>query len=160
VKDSIQRRFHERIAVHLLLRFVVMIVPVLTGSRYPPRTFIQLYCKCHNGPTPHSAGRIALQEDSNIRIDLRCRRCGNRFDHTTSRLPDGYRPYHILVTGEDGPHLPAELRPLPYLEEEFLVVGCSNQDAYERAAFACELRFSGHKTTWYIDGNEWRDERF
>ncbi len=95
-----------------------------------------------------------------MRVDLHCRRCGNHVEHITNRLPDGYHAYHIRVTGEDGPHLPDEFRPLPYLEEEFLVVGRSNQDAYERAAFACGLHFSGHKTTWYVDGSEWRDERF
>ena len=66
----------------------------------------------------------------------------------------------MRITGEDGPHLPDELRPLPYLEESFSVVATSPQDAHERAEFAHSLRLAGHFTQYYINGGLHLDERF
>ncbi|WP_170865306.1 hypothetical protein [Hymenobacter psychrotolerans] len=109
---------------------------------------------------PHSAGKVLSRNGDTIAIAVHCRKCGRQAIYATDQLPDGYQVYHIRVTGEDGPHLPDEFRPIPYVEEEFEVVGSSLQDAHERAEFACTLRFQGHRTTWIINGLEHLDERF
>ena len=130
------------------------------GTGFRPATFIQLFCMRDQTITPHSGGKVLSHNGGTIEIAVRCRKCGEQAIYATDQLPKDYRVYHVRVTGEDGPHLPDEFRPLSFVEEEFEVVGCSDQDAHERAEFACTLRFQGHKTTWFIDRTEHLDERY
>ncbi|RSK38984.1 hypothetical protein [Hymenobacter perfusus] len=136
------------------------LTPAVTGTGFQTATFIPMLCTHDQKVTPHSAGKVLSRDGVMIEVELRCRICGLEVIYATDQLPDGYQIYHIRVTGEDGPHLPAEFRPLAYIEEEFEVVGNSLQDAHERAEFACTLRFQGHRTTWFIDGATHLDERF
>lgn len=133
---------------------------IATGQGITPRTFQVLFCATEQALTPHSAGRLLAQDEAGISIEVKCRRCGNHSVYATPQLSDGYHVYQIRITGEDGPHLPAALRPLPYLEEAFAVVARSLQDAHERAEFACRLPFTGHLTHYYIDGELHLNERF
>lgn len=131
-----------------------------TGTAQRPQTFLSLRCAVEQLETPHSTGRITARDDSGIRVEVKCRRCGATAEYLLPRLPEGYRVYQVRVTGEDGPHLPAELRPLPYLEESFEVMAGSPQEAHERAEFAHSLRLTGHLTQYYLDGVLHPDERF
>jgi hypothetical protein len=110
-------------------------------------TFAHLYCTQDQAITPHAAGRITTRTGKRYEIAVRCRTCGQEAVYTASQLPEGYSIYAIRVTGEDGPHLPVGLRPVPFLEESFEVVGCT-------------LRFQGQRTIWYVNGKEHLDERF
>lgn len=133
---------------------------VETGRAYSPTTFLSLYCTADQAITPHTAGRILARRGTELEIQTWCRKCRAQRVYITDELPAGYQVYQVRVTGEDGPHLPAEFRPVPYLEEEFEVVATSPQDAHERADFAHSLRFAGHLTRFYINGEVHLDERF
>lgn len=133
---------------------------ISTGVGYYPKTFMPLVCAKEQQVTPHSAGRVVGSDASGISLQVKCRSCGAETVYHTAQLPEGYRVYQVHITGEDGPHLPAELRPLPYLEESFAVVATSLQDVHERAEFAHSLRLAGHLTQYYIDGVLHLDERF
>ena len=133
---------------------------ISTGTFHRPKTFLSLLCAVEQLETPHSAGRVMSQDSSGIRLEVRCRRCGTPAEHLLPQLPEGYQIFHVRITGEDGPHMPAEYRPLPYLEESFSVVATSAQDAHERAEFARTMRLAGHLTRYYIDGTLHLDERF
>ncbi|RSK24920.1 hypothetical protein [Hymenobacter metallilatus] len=132
----------------------------VTGTGFRAGTFVQLYCIHDQAITPHSAGRVVDQAGGMIEIAVRCRKCGTQAIYATDQLPEGYQIYHIRITGEDGPHLPDELRPVPFVEEEFDVPGTSLQNAHERADFAHQLKLSGHLTRIYINGELHLDERF
>lgn len=130
------------------------------GTGHHPKTFLSLYCTTDQAITPHAAGRVLARHGAELEIQTWCRKCRAQVSYITDELPAGYQVYLVRVTGEDGPHLPAELRPVPYLEEEFEVVATSPQDAHERADFAHSLRFTGHLTHFYINGEVHLDERF
>lgn len=135
-------------------------LPTVTGIGFRPASFVQLFCMHDQEVTPHAAGKVLARSGDAVESAVRCRKCGQQAIYATDLLPTGYQVYQVRVTGEDGPHLPDELRPLPYIEEEFEVVGNSLQDAHERAEFACTLRFQGHRTTWLLNGLVHLDERF
>ncbi len=131
-----------------------------TGRGFYPKTFICLYCTTDQAITPHAAGRVLARRGTELEIQTWCRKCRAKVTYITDELPAGYQVYQVRITGEDGPHLPAEFRPVPYLEEEFEVVATSPQDAHERAEFAHSLRLSGHLTHYYVNGELHLDERF
>ncbi len=131
-----------------------------TGTAQGPKIVLTLRCAKEQVETPHWAGRVTRQDASGIRLEVRCRRCGATAEHLLSQLPEGHQVYQVRVTGEDGPHLPAEMRPLPYLEESLCVLATSAQDAHERAEFAHSLPLAGHLTKYYIDGELHLNERF
>jgi len=135
-------------------------LPAVTGTGFQAATFAELFCERDQHITPHAAGKILSLTGGMVEMAVRCRRCGLQAVHAMDQLPAGYQVYHVRVTGEDGPHLPAELRPVPYVEEEFDVVGASPQDAYERAEFAHSLRLTGQLTRFYLNGEVHLDERF
>lgn len=131
-----------------------------TGIVQVPKTFMMLFCAAEQLETPHLAGRVISEDAPGVRLKVRCRRCGAVTGLQLPQLPEGHRVYQVRITGEDGPHMPAEYRPLPYLEESFSVVATSAQDAHERADFAHTLRLAGQLTRYYIDGLLHLDERF
>ncbi|SHJ40948.1 hypothetical protein SAMN02745146_3069 [Hymenobacter daecheongensis DSM 21074] len=131
-----------------------------TGVGHTPKGFLSLHCTSEQQATPHSSGRVIAKGESGISLQVKCRSCGADSVYQMEQLPQGYQVYQVRITGEDGPHLPKELRPLPYLEESFSVVAVSAQDAHERAEFAHSLRLAGHLTQYYIDGTLHLDERF
>ena len=133
---------------------------ISTGVGYYPKSFMRLPCAKEKQATPHAAGRVANSDASGISLQVKCRSCGTESIYQMEQLPEGYQVYQVRITGEDGPHLPQELRPLSYLEESFSVVAASAQDAHERAEFAHSLRLAGHLTQYYINGALHLDERF
>ncbi|MFD2786208.1 hypothetical protein [Hymenobacter rubripertinctus] len=133
---------------------------ISTGSGYSPKAFILLPCAKEQQLTPHTAGRVTNSDASGISLQVKCRSCGAESVYQTAQLPEGYRMYEVRVTGEDGPHLPASLRPLPYLEESFSVVATSPQHAHEQAEFGHSLPLAGHLAKYYIDGALHLNERF
>ncbi|TGD81720.1 hypothetical protein [Hymenobacter wooponensis] len=133
---------------------------ISTGTGYSPKNLLTLFCEAEQATTPHTGGRVMARTVAGVVVAVRCRRCGLVQEHTLSRLPDGLLVYRVRITGEDGPHLPDSMRPLPFLEESFEVVAASLQDAHERAEFACSLRFAGHLVCYYINGEEHLNERF
>lgn len=136
------------------------IATIETGRGYYPKTFLPLYCTTDQAITPHAAGRVLARRGGEVEIQTWCRKCRSGVVYITDELPEGYQVYQVRITAEDGPHLPAEFRPLPYLEEEFEVVATSPQDAHERAEFAHSLRLSGQLTRYYVNGEVHLDERF
>lgn len=130
------------------------------GRGYSPKTFVLLYCMNDGALTPHSAGRVLKAQGTELEIEVKCRKCGTKAVYVTDQLPDGYQVYSVRLTGEDGPHLPADMRPLPFVEESFSVVATSLQDAHERADFAHSIKFSGHLVHCYINSELHLDERF
>lgn len=130
------------------------------GTGYYPKTFVSLYCTTDQAVMPYAAGRVLARRGAALEIQTWCRRCRAKLVYITDELPTGYQVFQVRITAEDGPHLPAELRPVPYLEEEFEVVATSPQDAHERADFAHSLRLSGQFTQYYINGELHLDERF
>ena len=135
-------------------------LPAVPGIGFRAATFAELFCMRDQQITPHSAGKVLSRNGDTVEIAVRCRKCRLQTSHSTSQLPASYQLYHIRVTGEDGPHLPDEFRPIPYVEEEFYLVGISPQDAHERASFTHSLHLNGHLTKFYIDGKLHPDERF
>ena len=132
---------------------------VVEGTGETPKTFIDLFCAKEHKVTPHWAGKIE-QEGGELRIQMRCRKCGTTSLYVTDELPAGYAVYDVTITGEDGPHLPEQLRPVPYLEEKLQVIGTSEQDAHQRAQFAHSLKFGGQLMKIYINGELHLDERY
>ena len=135
-------------------------LPAVTGTGSRAATFADLFCERDQQITPHAAGKVLSSNGGTVEIAVYCRQCGLQAVYATNQLPAGYQVYHVWVTGEDGPHLPDEFRPVPYVEEEFDVVGVSMQDAHERADFAHSLHLTGHLTKFYINGELHLDERF
>jgi hypothetical protein len=135
-------------------------VDISTGTGYTPRTFLHLYCAAEQAITPHVAGRVLARHGIEIEIQAWCRKCRAQVLYITDALPAGYQIYKVRITAKDGPHLPAEFRPVPYIEEEFEVVATSIQDAHERAEFAHSMRLEGQLVLYYIDGELHADERF
>jgi hypothetical protein len=133
---------------------------VSIGTGYFPQTFMPLFCVKDQADTPHSAGRVLARSASGIHLLVKCRWCGLMSEQTLAELPAGQYLYSVRVTGEDGPHLPDSMRPIPYLEESFEVFGTSLQDAHERAEFAHSMKFAGHLVCYYINGEHHLDERF
>lgn len=133
---------------------------IATGTGHTPYALLLLFCATEQVDTPHSAGRVLSRSASGIHLEVKCRRCGKNQEHVLSQLPEGYRPYQVRVTGEDGPHLPDSMRPIPYLEEEFEVIGRSLQDAHDKAEFTHSLPFAGHLARYYINGELHLNERF
>lgn len=132
----------------------------LEGTGYLPKTFLHLYCMRDQAITPHAAGRVLMRQGEEIEIQTWCRKCRSRSSYITDGLPEDHQIYQVRITAEDGPHMPAEFRPLPYLEEQFEVVASSPQDAHERAGFSHSLRLAGQLTQYYINGELHLDERF
>ncbi|WP_167856906.1 hypothetical protein [Hymenobacter aquaticus] len=133
---------------------------ISTGTGYSPHNLLTLFCEAEQTDTPHTGGRVLGRTATGVAVAVRCRRCGHVREHTLSPLPEGLQVYQVRITGEDGPHLPDSMRPLPFLEESFEVVAASLQDAHERAEFASSLRFAGHLVRYYINGEEHLNERF
>ena len=131
-----------------------------TGKGYYPKTFQQLPCSKEQILTPHAAGRVVSIEDNIFNIQVSCRVCRAQHTYSSRQLPTGYQVYQVRITGEDGPHLPTEFRPVPYVEESFEVIATSSQDAHERAELAHKLNLQGQLTHFYINGTLHLDERF
>lgn len=127
---------------------------------YTPKTFQHWFCAKEQTTTPHVAGRVLSQDAVGIHLQARCRRCGFAHEQILDEFPEGHRLYQVRITGEDGPHLPNSMRPVPHLEETFCVVATSAQDAHERAEFSHTLRFAGQLVCYYIDGELHLDDRF
>lgn len=130
------------------------------GTGYSPKTLLPLFCEAEQTDTPHSAGRVLAHDGVGVVLEVKCRSCGQKQEYILSQLPGGFQVYQVRITGEDGPHLPDSMRPVPFLEESFEVVATSLQDAHERAEFACSVRFAGQLVRYYINGEEHLNERF
>ncbi len=133
---------------------------VSSGTGYAPKTFLHLYCTTDQAITPHAAGRVVARHGGELEVQTWCRKCRTNVLYITDELPPGYQVYRVRITAEDGPHLPAEFRPVPYLEEEFEVVATSLQDAHERASFAHAMRLEGQLVLYYINGELHANEQF
>ncbi len=92
-------------------------------------------------------------------LTQRCCRCGEISTRVADQLPDRMRVYTVRVVGEGGPS-PLGGAPLPGFEEEFLTIGSSRQDAFERSLFGREVKAAGQLVRTYLDGEEHRDERY
>ena len=115
-------------------------------------------CRREQQLTPHLTVRVLIETLGGWVLAMRCYRCGEVSTHVMDQLPDGMRVYAVRVVGEAGPDPLGT--PLPGFEEEFLTIGSSRQDAFERSLFGREVKAAGQLVRTYLDGVEHFDERY
>ncbi len=130
----------------------------LTETRTAPLPAGWQYCRVEEAPTPHLTARVLLDTRGGWVLTQRCCRCGTFSLCALDQLPLGMRVYAARVVGEAGPN--ALGTPLPGFVEEFLTIGRSRQEAFERAWLALDVKPTGQQVRTYLDGEEHFDERF
>jgi len=131
----------------------------LSGSLTKPKPYQTLYCTRDNQLTAHYVVRVLAKRSTETELALCCSRCGLAITYVTDRLPDGLRIHAIHVVAEAGPD-PVSGQLLPSFEEDFLTLGASRQDAYERSLLGRKIAARGQVVRTFIDGAEHLDERF